>query len=172
MVGVVGASGLCNMSFWDGRTTKGRCWDGARFLDFGPPAGDVDAVDGLLMVLSPAALETVRFDETTFTGFHGYDVDYCLACRAAGLRVVVEPFVLYHRSTGDMSSGSYAAAEAAFGRKWGAALSRPSALTRLLPDPVRRSEVRNKTAGLRSALHRGLAATRRGAAASFAARTA
>ena len=65
VIGVVGASGLCNMSFWDGRTTKGRVWDGTRFLDFGPPRGEVDVVDGLLMVLSPAALDTVRFDETT-----------------------------------------------------------------------------------------------------------
>ncbi len=59
------------MSFWDGRTTKGRIWDGTRFLDFGTPRGDADVVDGLLMVLSPAALDTVRFDETTFAGSTG-----------------------------------------------------------------------------------------------------
>jgi SAM-dependent methyltransferase len=156
VVGVVGASDLCNMSFWDGRTTKGRVWDAARFLDFGPRRGDADAVDGLLMVLSPAALTTVRFDETTFTGFHGYDVDYCLSCREAGLRVIVEPFVLYHLSTGDMSSGSYAAAQAAFMQKWGGKLSRPSPLTRLLRDPVRRSEVRATAAEANSALRRAL----------------
>ena len=56
VIGVVGGSRLCNMSFWEGRTTKGRVWDGARFLDFGPLRGDVDVVDGLLMVLSPAAM--------------------------------------------------------------------------------------------------------------------
>ena len=114
VVGVVGASGLCSMSFWEGRTTKGRVWDGTRSLDFGPPRGDVDVVDGLLMVLSPVALETVRFDETTFDGFHGYDADYCLSCRRAGLRVVVEPFVLYHKSTGNMASSAHSVAEAPF----------------------------------------------------------
>ncbi len=126
VIGVVGGSGLCDMSFWEARTTKGRVWDGSRFLDFGPPRGDVDVVDGLLMVLSPAAIDTVRFDETTFDGFHGYDADYCLSCRQRELRVVVEPFVLYHRSTGSMSSPSYSGAEAAFERKWAGTLSRPS----------------------------------------------
>jgi SAM-dependent methyltransferase len=145
VVGIVGASGLCSMSFWEGRTTKGRVWDGSRFLDFGPPRGDVDVVDGLLMVLSPAALETVRFDETTFDGFHGYDADYCLSCRQAGLRVVVEPFVLYHKSTGNMASPAHAAAEAAFVGKWAGSLSRPSPLARLLPDNARRSELRRTT---------------------------
>jgi SAM-dependent methyltransferase len=166
VIGVVGASRLCNMSFWDGRTTKGRAWDGTRFLDFGPPRGDVDVVDGLLMVLSPAALDSVRFDDTTFTGFHGYDVDYCLSCRKAGLRVVVEPFSLYHRSTGNMSSSSYTDAQAAFTRKWGRVLSRPSPLVTLLPDRARRSEVRGTTADFRLAVRRGLdqARTRAGAA--------
>ncbi len=156
VIGVVGASGLCDMSFWEARTAKGRVWDGARFLDFGPPRGDVDVVDGLLMVLSPAALDTVRFDETTFTRFHGYDVDYCLSCRKAGFRVVVEPFVLYHQSTGNMSSGSYTAAQSAFKQKWGEALSRPSPLATLFSDPVRRSEVRATTVNFNLAVRRGL----------------
>ncbi len=140
VIGVVGGSGLCDMSFWDARTTKGRVWDGSRFLDFGPPRGDVDVVDGLLMVLSPAAIDAVRFDETTFDGFHGYDADYCLSCRQRELRVVVEPFVLYHQSTGSMSSASYSGAEAAFEHKWAGTLSRPSPVARLLPGRVRGSE--------------------------------
>jgi SAM-dependent methyltransferase len=167
VIGVVGGSGLSDMSFWDGRTTKGRVWDGARFLDFGPPRGDVDVVDGLLMVLSPAALETVRFDETMFTDFHGYDIDYCLSCRKAGLRVVVEPFVLYHQSTGTISSGSYTASQVAFKQKWGEALTRPSPLARVFSDPVRRSELKSTTAEFRLAARHGLELARTMAGASF-----
>ena len=156
VVGVVGASGLCSMSFWEGRTTKGRVWDGTRSLDFGPPRGDVDVVDGLLMVLSPAALEAVRFDEITFDGFHGYDADYCLSCRQAGLRVVVEPFVLYHKSTGQMASSAHSVAEAAFADKWAGSLSRPSPLAKLLPDNARRSELRRTTRDARLIVEREL----------------
>ena len=161
VIGVVGGSGLCNMSFWDAKTSKGRVWDGTRFLDFGPPRGDVDVVDGLLMVLSPAALSTIRFDETTFSGFHGYDVDYCLSCRQAGLRVVVEPFVVYHQSTGNMSANSYTAAQTAFEQKWRAHLSQPSPLVRLWPDADRRSEVRARIEKVGLTVRRGLEQGRR-----------
>jgi SAM-dependent methyltransferase len=82
-------------------------------------------VDGLLMVLSPAAMKSVRFDEETFDGFDGYDADYCLSSREAGLRVVVEHFDLYHKSIGQTSSEPYRRAQALFQRKWGSTLSRP-----------------------------------------------
>ncbi len=167
VIGVVGGSGLRDMSFWEGRSTKGRVWDGARFLDFGPPRGDVDVVDGLLMVLSPAAIDTVRFDETTFDGFHGYDADYCLSCRQRELRVVVEPFVLYHRSTGSMSSPSYSDAEAAFKRKWAGTLSRPSPWPRLVPGRVRRSEPWRIAVDLGSAVRSDLGQAQRRAGVEF-----
>ena len=50
-------------------------------------AGEVDAVDGFLLVLSPWAVRNVRFDESLATG-HGFDVDYCLQVREAGRKVV------------------------------------------------------------------------------------
>ena len=49
--------------------------------------GEVDAVDGMLMVLSPWAVKNVDFDEA-FTAAHGYDVDYCRQIKAAGRTVV------------------------------------------------------------------------------------
>ena len=126
VIGVVGASRLHGLRYWDGRRPCGRVRDGERFVDFGPLRGEVDAVDGLLMVLSRAAMEQVAFDEVTFPGFHGYDADYCFSCSAAGLRVLVEPFGLYHGSTGDDASEAFAVADAAFRRKWAHRLGRPT----------------------------------------------
>lgn len=152
VIGVAGASGLSDMRFWHGRTRVGRVYHGMGLVDFGTLRGDVDVVDGLLMVLSPAALKAVRFDESTFTGFHGYDVDYCLSCRSAGLRVVVEPLAIYHKSVGDSSSSSYATAETQFRRKWAEALSRPPLRVRV----PRLEAVQRQLQGLVSAFRPGI----------------
>ena len=78
---------------------------------------------------------------------------------------MVVPFFLYHQSTGDMSSASYAAAQTAFKQKWGG--TRPSLLTTLLPDPARPSEVRRTSADFDSAVRRGLDQAQRSTGASL-----
>ncbi len=40
--------------------------------------GEVDTVDGLIMVLSPWTVRNVRFDESLGSQLHGYDFDLCL----------------------------------------------------------------------------------------------
>jgi GT2 family glycosyltransferase len=87
------------------------------------PAGDVDALDGLLLVLSPWAVRELRCDTATFTGFHAYDVDLCLQARAAGRRVVAHPFAVFHHATTgkDRLDEGFMAADAALRRKWGLA---------------------------------------------------
>jgi O-antigen biosynthesis protein len=53
------------------------------------------------------AWERVRFDEATFDGFHGYDVDFSFSAFKAGLGVGVENgFLVLHRSGGS------------FGERW------------------------------------------------------
>ena len=96
VLGVIGGRELTSMGWWSGRHLVGRAWDYKGYHGVGPLRGEVDVVDGLLMVVSRQAMERVQFDEKTITGFFGYDSDYCVSVKAAGLRVVVEPFRVYH----------------------------------------------------------------------------
>jgi GT2 family glycosyltransferase len=57
--------------------------------------GEVDTVDGLLLVLSPWAVRNLRFDES-LGRFHGYDLDFCLQARAAGRKVVTADLKIVH----------------------------------------------------------------------------
>ena len=99
-----------------GRDARHRRWATAA-------EGDVDALDGLLLVLSPWAVRELRCDTATFTGFHAYDVDLCLQARAAGRRVVARPFAVFHHAAGgkDRLDAGFVAADAALRRKWGLA---------------------------------------------------
>jgi GT2 family glycosyltransferase len=79
--------------------------------------GPVQAVDGLLMALSPAAAR-LRFDEE-YDGFHGYDVDFCFAARAAGLTVMTAPLPVFHRSEGGWGDReAWRRANQRFKEKW------------------------------------------------------
>ncbi len=49
----------------------------------------VDAVDGMLLALSPWAVANLRFDESLDPSAHGYDIDICLQAREADRRVIV-----------------------------------------------------------------------------------
>jgi hypothetical protein len=79
----------------------------------------VDALDGLLLVLSPWAVRNLRCDTATFSGFHAYDVDLCFAARAAGRRVVTGGFGVFHHTKGGYGDmAAWQAADAAFRAKW------------------------------------------------------
>ena len=58
-------------------------------------------VDGFLLVLSPWAVRTLRFDES-LGSLHGYDVDFCLQARAAGRKVVTAEFRAVHNHSLDL----------------------------------------------------------------------
>lgn len=119
VVGAVGARGVRSLAWWEGELsgavteTRGR-------VDHGFARPDVDALDGLLLVLSPWAVRRLRFDATTFTGFHGYDVDLCFQARAAGRTVRVADLpVLHHTKGGLGDEAAWHRADAAFRAKWG-----------------------------------------------------
>ena len=60
--------------------------------------GEVETLDGFVLVLSPWAVRNVRFDES-LGRFHGYDLDFCLQVREAGRKVVTADFrAIHHRS--------------------------------------------------------------------------
>jgi hypothetical protein len=112
VVGCVGAIGVRSIAWWEGSVTlssfanryeehgggdlEGFSWA----WDEAPPyarVGEVETVDGFVLVLSPWAVANVRFDEE-LSAFHGYDLDYCLQVREAGRKVMTADFrAIHHR---------------------------------------------------------------------------
>ena len=109
VVGCVGATGVRTIAWWDGAVSRGPVRH--RYYEHGggelpafawardvAPPGEVETVDGELMVLSPWAVRNLRFDESLNLG-HGYDLDFCLQARAAGRKVVTADLrAVRHRS--------------------------------------------------------------------------
>jgi hypothetical protein len=110
LVGCVGAIGVRSIAWWEGSVSAASFVH--RFDDHGggdlpafswardgaPPYarnGEVDTLDGFLLVLSPWVVQNVRFDES-LGQFHGYDLDFCLQVRAAGRKVVTADFRAVH----------------------------------------------------------------------------
>lgn len=119
VVGAVGARDVRSLAWWDGELagavteTRGR-------VDHGFDRPEVEALDGLLLVLSPPAVRSLRFDAASYTGFHGYDVDLCFAARAAGGSVRVADLPVHHHTKGGLGDADgWWAADAVFRRKWG-----------------------------------------------------
>jgi hypothetical protein len=85
-------------------------------------SGEVDMVDGYLLVLSRWAMHEVRFDEEGLgPGFHGYDADICFQVRERGRKVIaVEMDVAHHRNSvgPDLYREDWLRAQIAFRRKW------------------------------------------------------
>jgi hypothetical protein len=107
VAGAAGGSGAASIAWWDGKVSAARGvhryteYGGGELPAFGwagpsVPLGEVDTVDGALLVLSPWAVHNVRFDESLRVG-HGFDTDYCRQVRAAGRKVVTADLrAVYH----------------------------------------------------------------------------
>jgi len=107
-VGAVGATGGRSIAWWEGSVSCGAVtqrypdYEGGEMPAFSwteraPAPAEVEALDGLLLVLSPWAVRNVRFDEALSLG-HGYEVDYCMQLRSAGKQVTTADFgVIHHR---------------------------------------------------------------------------
>jgi hypothetical protein len=65
--------------------------------------GEVDSIDGFVMVLSPWAVRELRFDES-LGKLHGYDFDFCCQARAAGKKVVTADFKAIHNHSLELIS--------------------------------------------------------------------
>jgi hypothetical protein len=110
VVGCVGAIDVRSIAWWEGSVTLASfvhryddhgggdlpafswVWDEA------PPyarLGEVDTLDGFVLVLPRWTVENLRFDES-LGQFHGYDFDFCLQVRAAGRKVVTADFRAIH----------------------------------------------------------------------------
>lgn len=134
VVGCVGAVGVRSIAWWEGAVTlasfanrydehgggdlPGFSWDWA---DAPPYAhtGEVETLDGFVLVLSPWAVREVRFD-AALGGFHGYDLDFCLQVRERGRKVLTADFrAVHHRPLqmiGDLDE--WQRAHARIAEKW------------------------------------------------------
>lgn len=116
VVGVVGGRNLTSLEWWAAECC-GRVRQNGGTVFFPGEPGPVDAVDGLFMLLSPAATR-LRFDEG-YTGFHGYDCDFSFQARAAGLSVVVAEVPLIHQTVGGFGDAEqWRLAAERFQTKW------------------------------------------------------
>jgi hypothetical protein len=110
VVGCVGAIGVRSIAWWEGSVALASFVH--RYPEHGggdlpafswawadaPPyarLGEVDTLDGFLLVLSPWAVRNLRFDES-LGQLHGYDLDFCLQARSAGRKVVTADFRAIH----------------------------------------------------------------------------
>ncbi len=159
VIGVIGGRGGDGLAWWNAPVKAGRVTETRGVIDFGTPGVvDVDAVDGLLLVLSPWAVRELRFDTETFTGFDAYDADICAQARAAGKRVVVAELEVAHRHTRTGTSrtaedgqadaeddSSYTHADRLFREKWQAG----GVATKTRPAPATPAEGTSRGAGVR-----------------------
>ncbi len=110
IVGCVGAIGVRSIAWWEGSVAcasfmhryqehGGGEWPAFSWAwEEAPPyarTGEVDTLDGFLLVLSPWTVRNLRFDESLGT-LHGYDFDFCVQVRAAGRKVVTADFRAIH----------------------------------------------------------------------------
>jgi hypothetical protein len=134
VVGCVGAIGVRSIAWWEGSVSCASFIH--RYLEHGggdlpafswawvdaPPyarLGEVDTLDGFLLVLSPWAVRNIRFDES-LGQLHGYDFDYCLQVRAAGRKVLTADFrAIHHHSLEPFSDPeTWIAAHIRLAQKW------------------------------------------------------
>jgi hypothetical protein len=104
-----GARNVRSIAWWEGEVVCGRVtqryeeYHGGEFESLSwtrrlPPPGEVEALDGQLLVLSPWVVRNVRFDETLLLN-HGTDLDFCLQLRQLGRKLmVIDTAVVHHRS--------------------------------------------------------------------------
>ncbi|MDO8211381.1 glycosyltransferase [Conexibacter sp. CPCC 206217] len=126
VLGTIGAAGVDSLAWWAGEP-RGYVLESRGYLGTPGTEGEADAVDGMLMVLSPWAVRNLRFDTDAFSGFHGYDVDYCFSARAAGRTVVAADLrVIHHTKGGFGERAAWDACDMALRRKWSLPLLTPA----------------------------------------------
>jgi GT2 family glycosyltransferase len=123
IAGVIGVRGVTSLAWWDTAATAiGRA--GTPHMPGGATTGatqtgDVDALDGIVLCLSPWAVRTLRFDEELAADFHGYDVDLCFQARYHGRRVTVIELTAHHEHRPLMhDSDRWVRNELRFQRQW------------------------------------------------------
>lgn len=94
LVGVAGGQGDTGLAWWN-RNPIGHQQTDSMMIDFGPRSGEVDLLEGSILVFSPWAIRNLRFDP--LPGFHGYD-EIAAQARHAGKKVIVIDVDTYHHT--------------------------------------------------------------------------
>jgi Glycosyltransferase like family len=126
IVGCAGAIGVRGIAWWEGAVTwasfthryeelgggdiEGLGWS-ADETPSHAETGEVDSIDGFVMVVSPWAVRELRFDES-LGRLHGYDFDFCMQARVAGRKVVTADFRAIHHHSLDLINNRDAWVEA------------------------------------------------------------
>ena len=135
VIGCVGAIDVRSIAWWEGSVTwasfvhrytesGGGDIESFTWLETGRPpyarTGEVDTVDGFVLVCSPWVVRHIRFDETLGGQIHGYDFDFCLQIREAGRKVVTADLKVVHHHSLDLVSDPevWAQAHMAVAEKW------------------------------------------------------
>ena len=123
-----------NISWWEGMVTwasfshryeemgggeiPGLSWHVDRAPSYAT-TGEVDVIDGFIIVISPWAVRELRFDESLGL-LHGYDLDICFQARAAGKKVVTTDFRAIHHHPLDLigDQEAWVAAHMRIAEKW------------------------------------------------------
>jgi Glycosyltransferase like family len=126
VIGCVGALDVRNIAWWEGSVTWGSFThrykeygggqiDAFTFADDNHPGyarvGEVDTLDGFVLVLAPWTIHNIRFDET-LGQLHGYDYDFCLQVREAGKKVMTADFKAIHHHSLELVSDEFVWIEA------------------------------------------------------------
>jgi hypothetical protein len=111
VAGCVGAVDVRSIAWWEGSVTWASfihryrelgggdipsvSWDSSNLPPYAR-VGEVDTLDGFVLVVSPWVVRNIRFDEGLGQQMHGYDFDFCLQVREAGRKVVTADFKIVH----------------------------------------------------------------------------
>lgn len=107
-IGCAGARGVTGIAWWEGQVVCGNVRQryeehgggevpAARWAEHLSPPGEVEALDGQLLILPAWTVRNIRFDEALLLG-HGFDLDFSLQVRQAGRKLLVEDLeVVHHR---------------------------------------------------------------------------
>lgn len=157
-VGCAGARNVTGLAWWEGEVVCGNVRQRyeehgggevptVRWAEHLTPPGEVDVLDGQLLILSPWAVRHIRFDETLLLG-HGYDLDFSLQVRQAGRRLVVEDLeIVHHRPielVGDLAV--WVEAHIRLAEKWDGTLHDPPGNEEMWKRRARRAEARREAA--------------------------
>ncbi len=119
LVGVAGGSGSQGLAWWNVDPVGHQLTD-VMNIDFGRRNGDVDILEGSILVFSKWAINNVRFD-VDYPGFHGYD-EVAATVRSLGKRVVVVDVDTHHHTRmgfkSDESYGEWQSADRRYREKW------------------------------------------------------
>jgi Glycosyltransferase like family len=120
LIGVAGGKGTNGLAWWNTDPIGHQKTD-AMNIDFGTRTGDVDLLEGSLLVFSRLAAHYLRFDPW-FPGFHGYD-EIGRQSNYLGLRnVVADIDTWHHNSMGFKNPASHEEwlrADQLYREKWG-----------------------------------------------------